>query len=500
MTLGTPSRTRATAILAIGGYANTGISIVQGLVLIPLYLHHIGAHLYGLWLASGGMLGLLGLVNFGINSMMIQRIARAYGEQDIGLAGSYFINGAVVYFCICLLFGMAGWGLSPWLPQMLHAGDEDSHLVRQCFQLAVLAMAMGIFNECLRSFSQALLRPAIPVAGMLAGRTLGIGVTIWMLFNEFGLWAIPVGMLIAEGLIFAVNLLNAISLLYRLGIRLKLAIGIIRDYLRISPVLVMATAGNAVSQQSEPVLIAMLISPEMAATYMVSRRAADIIFQVVSVAYGAAQGAFSHLYGEAGREGLEAAARKAMFYVYGLSLLGFGTYVGMNHAFVELWAGPEFALEPYLTLLVGLGFFVRSIRGMSWLFLKSMGAFVYSSKAIALEAVMKLLLIVILTLLLGVSAVPIAMIAATSMSLAALGKRYMRDSGFRFNEKHLFKVSISIIMIFGGGYLYSLNVDVHGSWLLLAINSLSFASIASLAFLFIHSREISEVAWLGRGR
>ncbi|RMG91502.1 MAG: hypothetical protein D6706_18160, partial [Chloroflexi bacterium] len=296
-----PSRKRATVIQAVGGYANTGIAVVQGLLLIPLYLHYIGAHMYGLWLASGGMLGMLGMVNFGISSMLIQRIANAYGKQDLARAGAYFINGMSVYIGICLLLGLIGWVISLWLPQILHVKDADAGLLEACFQLAVAAMAIGIFNECLRSIGQALLRPVVPIAGMIVGRILGVGVTIWLLVDGFGLWAIPTGTLVAEGLIFVVNLLNAISLVSALGSKIKLEWAIIREYLRTSPALFMATVGNTVSQQSEPVLITMLTSPEMTTVYMVTRRAADIVFQSLSVIYGSVLSSLSHLVGTTNR-------------------------------------------------------------------------------------------------------------------------------------------------------------------------------------------------------
>ena len=99
----TPSRKRATILQALGGYVNTGIIILQGLLLMPLYIRYLGADTYGLWLASGGILGMLGLINFGISSMLVQRIASAYGKNDLDQAGAYFISGMVVYLSIFLL-------------------------------------------------------------------------------------------------------------------------------------------------------------------------------------------------------------------------------------------------------------------------------------------------------------------------------------------------------------------------------------------------------------
>jgi hypothetical protein len=43
----------------LGGYLNIGIITAQGLLLVPLYLEYIGTELYGAWLGSGDILGLV---------------------------------------------------------------------------------------------------------------------------------------------------------------------------------------------------------------------------------------------------------------------------------------------------------------------------------------------------------------------------------------------------------------------------------------------------------
>lgn len=294
-----PGRKRATVLLALGGYANTAITIIQGLLLVPLYLHFLGSNTYGLWLASSGMLGMLLLINFGVGSLITQRVAYAYGQKNLRGVGAYFINGMFVYFCICLLYGAIGWILSFWLAGILKISGTESVLLKQCFQIAVIAMAIGIFNECLRSFSQAMLRPVIPLIGLVAGRVLGITTTIWMLFDDLGLWAIPVGMLIAEGLVLVINIVFVLSLIRKFVTSVKLEKNIITEYFRTSPALLFAKSGNALSQESEPLLITMLINAEATTAYMVARKVADMVFQLISVINGSILGSFSHLAGEA---------------------------------------------------------------------------------------------------------------------------------------------------------------------------------------------------------
>jgi len=420
-----PSRKRATILLAACGYFNTGIVIVQGILLVPLYLHYIGAHTYGLWLASGGMLGMMMLMNFGISSMLIQRVSHAYGAKKPTLAGAYFLNGMVVYLVICLLFSLVGWGLSEWVGVILSVTGDQEALLRHCFQLAVMGMALGILNECLRSFSQALLRPVTPMVGMAVGRIVGIAVTVYMLFNNFALWAIPMGMLVSESVVFSVNLFYAIYLFRNLHGKADLDMKILKDYIRTSPALLAGRSGHVLSQESEPLFITMFLGPEVTTAYMISRKAADIVFNLLSQIVGSSMGTFAHLAGEADVARVSNIAYKLIGVITLLGLIGYSTYILMNNYFVSLWVGSEFLLEPAVVAFIGLGFFMRIIRSIFLQLLNGLGEFVMTSMLILLEAVVRVLLVISLFSVIGVAALPIALFISSFLTLVFFVKKIM---------------------------------------------------------------------------
>ena len=445
----TPSRKRATILQAVGGYALTGVNIVQGLVLIPLYLHYIGVHIYGLWLASGGILGMLGLMNFGIGSMLIQRIASFYGKKDLPQVGIYFINGMIVYIGICLLFGLVGWIISLWLPDILTAIGNDSDLLQQCFQLAVVAMVLAVFNECLRSFSQALLRPIIPMIGMVVGRIVGIGVTIWMLFDGFGLWAIPVGLLVSESLILLLNVFNTLGLFRRLNVRVEFKKSVIKEYCKTAPVLLMATAGDTLSQEAEPLLITVFLSPEVTTAYMITRRAADIVFKMLSVITGSTMGTFSHLVGSDNRDNVRNIASKLLFISFSLGVTGFAAYVGLNQAFVSLWVGESFALDQMVILFIALGFFAQAFGGLLKRMLYGLGDFTYTSTVIMLEGVSRIFMASALLSLLGVVGVPLAFALSCLLSILILGPRLKTELTMQYHLFSTTRLMFSGVILFG---------------------------------------------------
>jgi Na+-driven multidrug efflux pump len=487
-----PSRRKATLMLALGGYVNTGILVVQGLILVPLYLYHIGAHTYGLWLASGGILGMLGLMNFGISIMLVQRVASAYGKQDYTLAGAYFFNGMIVYLFICLLFGGVGWGISAWVPSVLKVTSDEADLLQNCFQVAVVAMTVAILNECLRSFSQALLRPVVPMAGMAIGRIIGICVTVWMLFDEFGLWAIPMGTLAAELVILIVNLFNSANLFRGLAIKMTLDQKIIKEYVKASPVLLMATTGNTVSQEAEPLLITMLLSPEITTAYMITRRAADIVFRMLSVVVGSTMGTFSHLVGSGDNEKTKGVVKKLLIVSFSLGAIGFASYVGANHIFVSLWVGELFALEQNIILFIAFGFFARTLRGLIGQMLYGLGDFTFTSIVIFIEGLVRILLAIGLLSFFGVLGIPLAFSFSCFVAMLVLGFRLRKKLMMYFCFPAMARPLFSGIMIFSISVISSqvpVNID---SWLVFTLYAFLFLIFILTIYVLMNWKVVVE--------
>lgn len=393
---------------------------MQGLLLIPLYLQFVGAHLYGLWLASGGILGMLGVLNFGIGTMLVQRIANAYGQDDLQKAGAYFINGMLVYLLIVFAFSIAGLLSSFYLSAVFTISDEINAQLRGCFQLAVVAAAIGIINECLRSFAQALLRPVFSMVAIALSRLLGIGITVILLFRGAGLWALPLGSLVAEVLILIVGMAQAVSLFRTLGARIVIDSTIIKEYVYVGGTLFLATLGSTLSREADPLLITLLLRPELTTAYMLTRRAADIVSQMLAVLNGATHSAFSHLVAHGNKEKIAKVAAALLVTAFFSGLIGFVTYTVMNHSFVTLWVGESFALGQGVILMLGIAFFASSLRNVVWQLLSGFGEYQYASRVILLEGAVKTLLAAALLHYLGIPGMPVALLLGCGASVMVL--------------------------------------------------------------------------------
>ncbi len=485
------SRKRATLLLVLGGYLNTGIIIVQGLLLIPLYLHFIGAELYGLWMASGGILAMLGVVNFGISSMLVQRVASAYGQQDFAKAGAYFVNAMLVYVAIVVVFMAIGMLCSLALPELLKVSGDKGEQLRQCFQLAVFSAALGMLNECLRAFPQALLRPVFSMLALAAARIVGVLATGILLYREAGLWAIPVGIFVTEVLVFFLGLAQAVVLLRSLHTKAKVDLVIVKEFTHVGGFLFVARLGHAISKESDPLLITLLLRPELAAAYVVTRKAADIISQMLAVIYGASHSAFSHLSGQGNLTRTNSVATRLLAMVFVLGLLGFVPYVGANHYFVSLWVGDAFSAGRDVIFFIGLGFLASNFRNMLLQTLNGLGDFVYTSKLTFFEGLGRVGVGAVFLYFFGIIGVPLSLTVASCITIVFLGMKLKSVSTLEFPGSELAKALTVTIGLLSSAVMISFLVEATQSWLFFVLIALAL-TVSTLIVCVLSYRHIFQ--------
>lgn len=406
-----PGRRRAATIMLIGGYASLGITIVQGIVLVPLYLHHIGVSVYGAWLGSGGILGWLSLLELGTGSLMIQRMANAYGRRDNNAVGNYFASGVLVQFGLTLLLVLAAASLSAFVPQWMGLHGEEASLLSACFVLAAVAAGLNILNTGVSSLAQAVQRPVfVNISNLLTG-VLGLLVTITGLTLGWGLRAIPIGLLVRNGSLLLANGVHALFLAYS-SLRIPLRVGgePLKDLMRMAPVIFLSSLGNSIAAQSEPALIAILISAEAVTVYTITRRAADIIRMLLDRIAGAVFPGFSHLYSESQFERSRAVLTELRSLLSAGGALMFGVYLALNHSFINLWVGAQYFGGNLLTVLIAVStLLLVSNQLVSYLY-GATGDIQRAAIIITVEAFARLALMAVALKLGGITLLPVATI------------------------------------------------------------------------------------------
>jgi O-antigen/teichoic acid export membrane protein len=110
-------RHRRVALTALAAASAQGISIVTGLISVPLTIGYLGAERYGLWMTMSSAVAILGFADLGMGNGLVNVISEAHGKEDRELAGRYvssaFFSLVGVAATLACLFAIT-YPLIPW--------------------------------------------------------------------------------------------------------------------------------------------------------------------------------------------------------------------------------------------------------------------------------------------------------------------------------------------------------------------------------------------------
>ena len=110
---------------ALSSYLNLAVGVVLSLVLTRVLLRDLGTSTYGLWIVLLSIVGYLGLLDVGVSTAAVQRVARMSADgDDAGVAD--VIRTASVFFSVSGGIAVAVCAvLAPFLGSILHVGSTS---------------------------------------------------------------------------------------------------------------------------------------------------------------------------------------------------------------------------------------------------------------------------------------------------------------------------------------------------------------------------------------
>ena len=82
------------------------MTLIQGLLLIPLYLSFIPIKIYGAWLASGNILAWISAIDPGLTIVLQQQTSTFYGAGKLKKVGKLICSGFILS-CLILIITLS---------------------------------------------------------------------------------------------------------------------------------------------------------------------------------------------------------------------------------------------------------------------------------------------------------------------------------------------------------------------------------------------------------
>jgi O-antigen/teichoic acid export membrane protein len=480
------SRRYATLATLVGTSSTTVIVAVQTVALVPLYLHAIGAHLYGAWLGSGDFLVWMQTFDLGLPNVIIQRVGAAHGKGDSKSVGEYFATGMLTMAIIAILLGLAAFAVSYKLPGWMQVTGEEARTLQLCFMVGSSASALTIFNNSVVGFARGIQKTALVNAFTIIASLVSFAVSLILVLKGWGLWAIALGLmaravvLLLASAIFVVTTARA-GLVGVLRIRKR----ILREFLLVSPATALGGIGYAVMNQSDTALVAIFLSPELAAVLNLSRKALEVGRGLVDTIAFATYGGFAHLSTSDQRQRTLEVHAEITTLRLSLALAMAAAFMAVNSSLVTVWVGPSQYGGSMLTILIALQFiFVGNSFLMNYLY-RALGPVMKGSLALAAESLTRVPLMIGLLLWLGLPGIPIAGIVTGSI-YGLLSYRWTIREVASFaspRPRPTLAVWATRVALFGVGALFCIFFQWNNWFVIIALGSaVTLVGIGALAY------------------
>jgi O-antigen/teichoic acid export membrane protein len=406
----TPSRRRSVKILAIGSYTVMAVDIIQGLVFVPLYLTYIGERMYGLWLGTGGILAVLAFLDMGMASLTIQRVSREFGLKNYDGVSKYFFGGLIINTGFMSILLIAGLILSLGLDGIFHqTTTAEGKLLTFAFQIALVELILALFNNTIEGTLNALQKSLMGKIFQFTGAIIGIVTLYLLLLGKNPLLAIPIGLLVRSSIALIGNVIYLVILFKKNNIRIfNYDKDVIREYLKLTPSLMLSKFGTSLVSNIEPTLINMFISPEVAVYFSVTKKAGGLIRTILDRIGGVLYPSMAHLYSEKGKGKFAVFFINLLNFIIPITLMLFLILILLNKSFVSLWVGEENYLGDFTAALISFSLFTSFISNFLSYLLSTTGDIKFTSKAVFWESIVKLVSLFIMLWLFGINGLPIA--------------------------------------------------------------------------------------------
>jgi O-antigen/teichoic acid export membrane protein len=251
--------------------------IINGIILVPIYFTFMSVSTYGAWLATGNVVAMLGLVESGFSSVVTQKMAVALAQNEddhfVQLAGANFFTG----FLMSTIIFVLGLASAPFVADWVNASDAIHRSITIAFIISLASSSIALIVSFIGTFPQVWQETKTTGFLSTAVNLIGVISLIIYLYLGFGVVALALGY-------FTRSVLNLLSL--GIWVLLKwrekklpkptFSMVVIKKLLRDSFYPFLSKMSNVIMGNSQSFIIAMFISPSVAAIYDITSKIAVV--------------------------------------------------------------------------------------------------------------------------------------------------------------------------------------------------------------------------------
>lgn len=354
-------------------YSNISILLIQGLVLIPVYLRFLGSAEFGVWLIINGVAAWISIIDPGISALVQQRMSLAMGAGNPGKAIQLAWRGLRLNAALAGTVLLIGLGTSHWI---LRAVDLRGELLPATGWWLIFLTIAGVAASMVATFMTTLgiaFRKARPHTLIWLGSSVfSLTATVVMLWLGVGIIALPLGLVFRSALQAALSL----GLLWREMVALRtdnpaLASNLVGEVdLRLLGWSSLEKFAGTLAMSADMFIIGRYFDPAMVTSYALTKRPVDMLATLFQRPIAAMSPTITYLVGSQATEELSVLVARSCvrtLWILGLACLGTALFL---EPMISVWVGAEHFLgsDARKILVIGLAtsVFVGWFSNLYW--------------------------------------------------------------------------------------------------------------------------------------
>ena len=353
------------------------VTIIKGLVLVPVYLKYIDKDLYGYWLAMASVTIWLSAVDPGFSDVVRQQTAKVFGQKDysrvIPVASASLLMG-LVFACS---MGAMGFVLSSYIGGILNINNVvTGETINNVFRMVVVGNIMLLLAFSFVAISQGLQQGRGCGIISLFANILSTVIIYVALIKGQGIYALALGPLVFGSSLLLGQSCYAVWNLKSTGVPFKFSISEFPRLWKLSWVNFFGKTSRIISDSIDNFLLARMLGPGQVVIFELTRRGPKFSGSFLGRIGNAASASIAHLHGEGNPERLRYWGLRIMQTVLWLLAIFTGCFLALNKEFISLWIGVQFYAG-----FINNGFIILWISAL--LVMNLLNILVFSTGAIA---------------------------------------------------------------------------------------------------------------------
>ncbi|MGL2995223.1 oligosaccharide flippase family protein [Flavobacterium sp. TSSA_36] len=388
---------------------NAIVMIVNGIIMVPLYFKFMPVSTYGAWLATGNVVGMLGLVESGLSGVITQKMSVALAKKDdrmfFQLAGANLYTALFMSMTLLVL----GLSLAPFIADWINADENIKRSITTAYIVSLISAALSLITSLIGAFPQVWQETKTTGIITTVVNIIGVLSLITYLYLGFGVVSLALGYITRAIL----NLLGQGSWIFIKWRKLNLSkptydFDVVKALLKDCFYPFLSRISGVIMGNSQSFILAFFISPTLAAVYDITSKIAFVACNFVSMANGSFFALFSLTYASKNKQEINNLTQKVSLFFLTVLFSALVYSVVFSKSIIYFWVGLDKYGGDLLLASIVISLLITQLKQYFINLLYAGGLINKSAKLDVISMIFYVLLLLVIVKQTQIYAVPIA--------------------------------------------------------------------------------------------